>query len=82
MTEILGQLARSGLLLPDVSAAILAENTPALEEIVLALVITTLDAHAVTIGDPQSTWNEKRQARMALATAFLSAMAILRGPRV
>jgi hypothetical protein len=79
MTEILGQLARSGLLLlPDVSAAILAEKTPALEQIVLALVITTMDAHAVTVGDPQSTWTEKRQARMALAAVFLSALAVLR----
>jgi hypothetical protein len=38
-----------------------------------------MDAHAVTVGDPQSTWSEKRLTRMALAVAFLAAMAILGG---
>lgn len=77
MNNILDQLARSGLLLDDLAKPILAGNTPPLEEIVMALVIGAMDAHAVTVGDPQSTWNEKRLARMALAVAFLSAMAVL-----
>jgi hypothetical protein len=75
MKRILDQLARSGLLLPDDSAAILAGNTPPVEEIVMALVIGAMDAHAVIVGDPKSSWNEKRLARMALAVAFLSALA-------
>jgi hypothetical protein len=57
------------------SASILAGNMPPLEEIVMALVIGATDAHAVTVGDQKSSWNEKRLARMALAVAFLSAMA-------
>jgi hypothetical protein len=77
MKRILDQLARSGLLLPDDSAAILAGNTPPVEEIVMALVIGAMDAHAVIVGDPESSWNEKRLARMALAVAFLSAMAVV-----
>jgi hypothetical protein len=78
MTRILDQLARcSGLLLPDVAAAILAGNMPPLEEVVMALIIGAMDAHAVIVGDPKSSWNEKRLARMALAVAFLAAMATL-----
>jgi hypothetical protein len=80
MNDILNQLARSGLLLPDVGAAILAGNAPPLEGLVMHLIIGALDAHAVTIGDPQSSWNQKRMARMSLAVAFLAAMAILFQP--
>ena len=75
--DICGQLARSGLLLPDVAAAILAGNIPPLEEIVLALVIGALDAHAVVAGDPRSSTAECRIARLVLAAAFLSALATL-----
>jgi hypothetical protein len=78
MSAILDQLARNtGLLPEDVAAAILAGNPPPLEEIVMALVIGAMDAHAVIVNDQQSSWNEKRQARMALAVAFLAAMAVL-----
>ena len=77
MKRILDQLARSGLLLPDVATAMLAGNAPPIEDIVMALLIGAMDAHAVVVGDPQSTWNEKRLARMALAVAFLAAMATL-----
>jgi len=77
MNRILDQLARTGLLLDDLAKPILAGDTLPLEEIVMALVIGAMDAHAVTVGDPQSTWNEKRLARMTLAGAFLSAMATL-----
>jgi hypothetical protein len=76
--EILGQLARNtGLLPKEMAATVLAGNTPPLEEIVTALVIGAMDAHAVIVGDPESSWNEKRLARMALAVAFLSAMAVV-----
>ena len=78
MNNILVQAARNSTLLPeDLSAAILAGNTPPVEEIVMALVIGAMDAHAVVVGDPKSSWNEKRLARMTLAVAFLAAMAVV-----
>ena len=78
MNNILDQLARNtGLLPDDLAAAILVGTTPPIEEIVMALVIGAMDAHAVVVGDPESSWNEKRLARMALAVAFLSALAVL-----
>jgi hypothetical protein len=78
MSSFLVQLARNSTLLPDdLAAAILAGDTPPTEEIVVAaLIIGCMDAHAVVVGDPKSSWNEKRLARMALAVAFLVAMAI------
>ena len=76
--KVLNQLARNTKLLPEnLSAAILAGNTPPIEELVMALVIGAMDAHAVVVGDSQSSWNDKRQARMALAVGFLSALAVL-----
>ena len=80
MKNLLEQLVRNSTLLPrDVSDAILTGQTPPIEEIVMALVIGALDAHACTLNDVSSSWNQKRQARMALACAFLSAMAVLDG---
>ena len=76
MNSILVQLAHSTLLPDDLAKPILASTKAPTEEIVLAVLIGCMDAHAVAIGDPQSTWNEKRLARMALAVAFLAAMAI------
>ena len=77
MKNILGQMARNTDLLPeDMAAAILAGNTPPGEDIVMALIISCMDAHAVIVGDPESSWNEKRIARMALAGAFLGGMAV------
>ena len=76
VNEILGQLARSGLLFDDAMVeAILSGNLPPLNEIVLALVIGAMDAEAVVRGDPKSSWNEKRIARQCLAVAFLAAIA-------
>ena len=75
--DIYSQLAHSTLLPDDMAAAILAGHTPPIEDVVLHLVIGALDAHAVVLGGPHSTWNEKRLARMALAVAFLGAMAAL-----
>jgi hypothetical protein len=77
MNNILVQAAHSTLLPENLSATILAGNTPPLEEIVMALVIGAMDAHAVVVGDPKSSWNEKRLARMTLAVAFLAAMAVV-----
>ena len=78
MTNILDQLARNAGLLPDnLSAAILAGQTPPLKEIVLHLVIASMDAHEVVVGDPQSSWDEKRISRMGLVVAFLAAMAVV-----
>ena len=77
MKHILDQLARNSTLLPDdLAKPILAGNTPPPEEIVMALIIGCMDAHAVIVGDPESSWNEKRFARIALAVAYLSAMAV------
>ena len=33
--------------------------------------------HAVTVGDPQPSWAEKRAARVSLAVAFLAGMAVV-----
>lgn len=78
MKTLLDQLARNtGLLPEDTAAAILAGNTPPLEEIVMALVIGAMDAHAVTLNDPQATWIDRRAARMVLAVAFLAAVAVV-----
>ena len=77
MKSILDQLARNSTLLPEnFSAAILAGDTLPTKEIVTALVIGAMDAHAVIVGDPKSSWNDKRLARMGLAVAFLAAMAV------
>jgi hypothetical protein len=75
--DIYAQLAHSTLMPDDMAAAILAGHTQPIEDVVLHLVIGALDAHAVVLGGPHSTWNEKRLARMALAVAFLGAMAAL-----
>ena len=78
MKNILGQMARNTDLLPeDMAAAILAGNMPLLEELVMAPGIGCMDAHAVIVGDPESSWPEKRAARLALVVAFLSAMAVV-----
>jgi hypothetical protein len=78
MNNILDQLARNtGLLPDDLAKPILAGDMPPVEEIAMALVIGGMDAHAVIFGDRESTWNEKRLARMALAVAFLAAMAVV-----
>jgi hypothetical protein len=77
MNNVIDQLARNtGLLPDDLATAILAGDTPPVEDIVISLVIGAMDAHAVVVGDPESSWNEKRLARMALAVAFLAAMAV------
>ena len=78
MNNILDQLAyNTGLLPDDLATAILAGDMPPVKEILMALVIGAMDAQAVIVGDPKSSWNEKRLARMALAVAFLSAMAVV-----
>jgi hypothetical protein len=80
MNNLLAQLALNSTLLPDdFSAAILTGDPPPMQQIVVALIIGCMDGHAVIVGDPQSTWNEKRLARMALAVAFLAAMAVGQG---
>jgi len=68
------QLARTKLLPDDLAAAILAGNTPPLEELVTNLLISEMDAEAMTASDPSSSWTEKRLARQCLAMAFLLAL--------
>jgi hypothetical protein len=78
MKHILDQLARNSILLPDhLAKPILAGNTPPIEEIVMAMLIGSLDCEATVRNDPASTWNERRIARQCLAAAFLSAMAVM-----
>ena len=77
MKNILGQLARTGLLPDDQATAILAGGTPPVEEIVLHLVIAAWDGYAVLTGDPQSSKQERCIAHSVLAATFLSAMATL-----
>ena len=78
MNNLLKQLARNTGLLPEpLSAAILAGNTPPMEEIVIALVIGAMDAYFVTINDPMSSTQERWIARLVLAAAFLSALAVV-----
>ena len=75
MNRILDQLARNtGLLPEDLSATILAGNTPPIEQIVINLMIGAMDAYVVIFNDAKTSWNEKRLARMALAVAFLAAI--------
>ena len=77
MTNVIDQMARNTDLLPQAMAeAILAGSPPPVAELVISLVIGAMDAHAVIVGDPESSWNEKRIARMALAGAFLGGMAV------
>ncbi len=73
-TPLLNQLARTTLLPGDMAGAIKSGNAPTLEQIVEELLIATMDVEAVVSGDPKSTWNEKRIARMGLLLAFLTTL--------
>jgi hypothetical protein len=72
--QIYDQLARTGLLPEGLSAAILAGDTPPLEDIVLNMLICSMDCHAMTECDVKSTWTERRIARQCLVIAFLTAI--------
>lgn len=72
--KIYDQLARSGVLPDELSGAILSGIVPPLEDIVMPLVICSMDCEALTYGDAKSTWNEKRIARQCLVIAFLAAI--------
>jgi hypothetical protein len=79
MSALFSQLARSGLLFDDdMVAAILAGNSPPLEEIVLSLIITCMDSESTVRNDSTSTWNHRRIARQGLAVAFLAAIACMK----
>jgi len=76
--QIYDQLARNTGLLPEnLSAAILAGKTPSTEDVLMHLLIAAQDGFAVVTGDSRSTMNEKRLSRMALAVAFLAAIAVV-----
>ena len=72
--RILKRLAESGLLFDSLAEQILSGVMPPIEDILVDLVDGAMDCHAVTVGDPKSTWNEKRIARQCLAVAFLMAL--------
>jgi len=75
---ILNHLAHTTLLPSEMSASIKSGNPPTLENIVEQLVIGAMDVEAVVNGDPTSTWNEKRIARLGLVVAFLAAIMAVR----
>jgi hypothetical protein len=77
---ILEQLSRSTLLPSSLSAAILAGNTPPLEEIVTQLLIAEMDCEGLTASDPKSSWTERRIARQVLVLAFLLAIVSINHP--
>jgi hypothetical protein len=76
-SDIYSQVARTGLLPDDLATAILADQAPPIEEIVLQLVITSWDAYAVVLGATESSKTERCIAHLVLAAAFLSAMAVV-----
>jgi len=83
MKKILDQLARSGLLYDDAMVtAIFAGDPPPMEDIVLALVIGSLDCEATVRGDATSTLNHRRIARACLIISFLGAIACLKHPEI
>src|ERR1700730_4626985 len=73
---IFDQLARTGLLPTDLADEILAGKLPPTSEVTLHLVIAAMDAHAMTDGDPKSSWTERRISRQNLGLTFLMAIAI------
>jgi hypothetical protein len=74
MTKILTQLGHSTLLPQPLSAAILSGITPPMSDLIYHLLIGSMDAEAMTSGDPKSTWNERRIARQLLGLTFLAAL--------
>jgi hypothetical protein len=76
MNNVLDQLARTTLLPEKISAKILSGTMPPIEDIVMPLLLHTIDCEAMTSNDPASSWNERRIARQVLAVAFLGALQI------
>ena len=74
MTTILSQLGHSKLLPLSESTAILSGSTPPMSDLIYHLLIGSMDAEAMTSGDPKSTWNERRIARQLLGLTFLAAL--------
>jgi hypothetical protein len=74
-SDIFGQLARNTNLLPESqSSEILAGNMPPLEDIIMPLLIGTIDCEALTAAGSNSTWTERRLSRQCLILAFLLAI--------
>ena len=74
MTTILSQLGYSKLLPSSESTAILSGSTPPISDLIYHLLIGSMDAEAMTSGDPKSTLNERRIARQLLGLTFLAAL--------
>jgi hypothetical protein len=79
MNSVLDQLARTGLLPTELSEEIRAGKMPPRSEVTLHLLIAAMDAHAMTDGDPNSSWTERRISRQNLGLSFLVAIAISGG---
>jgi hypothetical protein len=76
MNSVLDQLARTRLLPTELAGKILFGKVPPTSEVTLHLVIAAMDAHAMTEGDPKSSWTERRISRQNLGISFLVAIAI------
>jgi hypothetical protein len=70
---ILKQLGHANLL-PELSASLIADNPPGRSELVLRLLISLMDAHVMTTGDPKTTWTERRLSHQNLANGFMLAL--------
>jgi hypothetical protein len=70
---ILKQIGHANLL-PHLSASLMTDDPPARSEVVLGLLITLLDAHFMTTGDPKTTWTERRLSHQNVANGFMLAL--------
>ena len=73
-SEIYGQLARTNLLPESQSSELLAGKVLPLKDIIMPLLVGTMDCEAMIGCDSKSTWNERRLARQCLILAFLLAI--------
>lgn len=71
MKFILSQLARTGLLPASESKELLAGNALSLSDLIPHLLISALDADAMTVSDKTASWTQRRQSRQLLGLTFL-----------
>ena len=74
--QIYDQLARTNLLPESLSSEMLAGKVLPLKDIIMPLLVGTMDCEAMIGCDPKSTWNERRLARQCLILAFLLAIVV------
>jgi hypothetical protein len=75
-SEVLKQLALNTTLVPDeIRSEIKNGDEPPTTDVIMALLIHSLDCWAFTESDSKASMTEKRLARQALVNAFLLALA-------